>query len=712
MQAKLFRIPLIMLLTLWLPLSLAADDDEEKSEHEPPSCKYCPEDEGWIGTIDIGLARQNNDDDHFGRFDGHNEKGTEVVGNAEMFYRDEDGVFGEVFIDVISDDAATLDISGGHQGLYEVGLEYRDMPNYREHSASSPYLEAGDGELVLPSGWVPGTTTQDMTTLADDVRSTPLRTEREQTTVNFAYFPAKRWKISGYVKQEEKQGTKDFGATFGFNQTVILPLPVDYQTDNLGLSLDYNGEAFQYQLNLTTSQFKNNIHQVDWQNPYESVASDTATGQLAADSPDNEFSQLSAILGYRISDSIRISGKLASGSLKQNEKFLPYTINPSIATTALPSDNLDGKVDTSLASVQLDARPMPGFRVDASYSVSERDNQTDSYVFDPVVTDSGLGGARMSRPYSFDQNLLKIKLGYRFSSGLNLSGGIDDDTMKRDYSTVEETQDQTLWVKFKAQPVDSLDASIKLSSQDRNASDYVPLSDQDLLLDYPNANYYNNELLRMHNMADRTRNRVELELAYMASDATTLGFNVETLQDDYDDMYLGLQKGDGLIYTLSLSSMLSETLTTSLFYTHDSLESDQAGSEKLIASDPENLWVVSDSNVTDSFGVSFNWIAIEDELDIGAELSYSDFTGKVEYSAAADLPELGARLTAVSINGNYLLSEDEDMKLHFEVRYEKFQEDNWSDDGVVNSLPTLLSLGTAESDTSTTLALVSLRFKF
>ena len=701
--------PFFIVLFLIGFMSPAMAADSEENAPEPPACKYCPDDFGWSGWVEGGISVQDEDDYRFGRYNGLYDQGSNLILNGAWDYRDEDGLFVEATVSDLGLDSHRLVIEGGRQGLYELGFEIERIPNYRHDETSSPFEDSGEGQLGLAADWVRGATTSDMPELSSNLVRTPLVTERDRSGVRFSYYPEKNWEISGYIRREEKQGLQDIGATFGFSESVILPFPVDYTTDDIGLSLHYSRDKFQSQLNLTTSLFDNSLDAVSWQNPYEDAASDLAQGNMAG-APDNEFQQVSAIIAYQLQEKTRLSARLARGRMTQDAELLPYTINPSIATSALPVNSLDAQIDSTLASLQIVSQPADKLRLDASYSYSDRDNQTATNVYDGVTTDLAATGSRMNRPYSYTQKLLRLKADYRLPDNLKLSLGFDDDQMDRSYTNVEETQEQTLWGKFKAYPLDTLETTLKLSYSRRDASPFVALSDIDPLLDYPNSNYYNNELLRMHHMADRTRNKLGVELAYTTASAMMLGLQLDYFIDDYDEMYLGLQQGKGVESTASLSSMLSETLTTSMYYSYSRLVSDQQGSEKLLISDPENPWVSSDRNLSNTVGVSISWIAIEDELDIGAEFTYSDFSGEIEFENATDLPEISSILRAINVHGNYLLSKE--MTVRFEYRYEVYEEDNWNQDGAVDTLPTLLDLGEIARDDTTSLAYVSLRYSF
>ena len=129
----------------------------------------------------------------------------------------------------------------------------------------------------------------------------------------------------------------------------------------------------------------------------------------------------------------------------------------------------------------------------------------------------------------------------------------------------------------------------------------------------------------------------------------------------------------------------------------------------MLFTDPEDIWIASTSNQTDTIGLNLTWKASE-KLDLGTELAYAEFTGKVEFTNAANLPEIGSTLRTAKLHGTYQLSEE--LSIRAEYRYEKYKEDDWSKTGEVDSLATVLSLGSESLNTSTSLAFVSLRYKF
>jgi MtrB/PioB family decaheme-associated outer membrane protein len=432
------------------------------------------------------------------------------------------------------------------------------------------------------------------------------------------------------------------------------------------------------------SLFRNEHDAINWNNP----GAGPATGRIA-ESPDNQFHQLSALLGYQLSDRTRLGAKFARGRMTQDQGFLPYS-----TSAVTPTGNLNGEVDTTLAKLEINSRPMPRLRLDASYTFSDRDNGTPVHAYAYQVTDSPISlSSRLNRPYSFTQNLVRLKAGYRIGNGTDLSGGFDNDKMARTYQQAEQTEDRTIWAKLKLQPLEGLDTTLKISHADRDASAYDP------------AAYGSPEtpLMKAFEMADRARDKAGFDLGWAARDNVNVGLSLDYYKDAYKNMVLGLTEASGFTATPSLNYAINDKMSASLYYTHEKLKSEQAGQE-WIGVTPN--WVEADTNQTDTVGLSVNWKAIARKLDVGADLVYSEFTGKMRYPGYTDLPEVHSTLTALGVHGTYAFKEN--MSMRVDYRYEKYDETDWANANV----PTVLTLGAAPTNQETHLIFVSVRYAF
>lgn len=694
MTANTFPLRYALLVTALLQIypNLA---NAAKKDDDHLICEDCPDTSGKSGWVEGGIAMQSDDAYRLGRYTGYEENGAQINASGEYRYRAKDnGGYLDVRAEDLGLESRELVLEAGRQGKYDFALEYEQIPNYREADTQSPFRHAGDGVLGLPADWVPGSSTTTLPSLSGDLRKTPLQTERDRLGVKFAFIPANHWELAGHFRREEKDGVKDLGATVYFNQSAILPVPVSSQTDDFGLAAGYSGERLQARIAYDGSVFKNDFDRIAWDNPFAAVPG-VAAGQMA-DSPDNEFHQVSALVGYQLSETTRLGAKFAQGRMTQDDALLPYTVNPAIAGSALPRTRLDGEIDTTLAKLEINSRPADKLRLDASYTYSDRDNNTSVDTYDYVVTDALSGGLRQNRPYSFEQKLLRTKVGYRFGES-DLSAGFDHDQMSRTYQQVEETKDKNLWARLKIHPNERVDATFKLSHANRDASPYMSQAGE-------------HSLMRIHNLADRDRNKAGVEVAYTPNEKLSLGLDIEYLEDDYSKASLGLREATGMTSNLNITYAFNEQLTATAYYNHERLASDQAGSAWIAVPAVDAPWLASDKNLTQTVGLAFNWVAIAKKLDLGIDAVYADYSGKIQFAGATDLPQLSAILAGVGVHGVYKLKDN--LSLRAGYRYERYKESDWSKTGNVDAVSSLLGLGAAPQNYDTHLLTFAVRYEF
>jgi MtrB/PioB family decaheme-associated outer membrane protein len=696
MIVKALPKAVVLLITFCVyQLPAAAEESTAATTWEDWRCKYCPDYTGTEGWVEPGIGYQSEDSYQFGRYTGL--KDESVFGNASghIKHREEDGRYYEIRGRNLGLDSRDVQIEAGDQGNYELFLEYDQLPSLNDDTTSSPFSNSGNS-LTLPPGWVPAASTQNMTTLQQSLRDVSIETERKRLQAKFSYSPVRKWEITAHLKHEKKDGRQDLGTTFGFSETAILPVPVEYQTNELGLGIGYTGKKLQAQLAYDGSFFKedNGRGQV-WQNPFVDPSDPNGFGQLAR-APDNDYHKLSATLGYDALEHTRVNAHLAVSRLTQNESFLPYTVNPGLGAP-LPTNDLDGAVKNTLIRLGVSSRPLPRMQVNANYTFSHRDNYSSRGTYDYVVTDLfNAAVARENLPYSFKQQLFRSNAAYRLSNRSDMSLGFDYDKMERKYQEADDTEEKTLWGKLRFRPNESVDASVKYTYADRNNSNYDSVAQ----IIPPQ-----NQLMRLYNLADRTRNKVSGALSITPTSALTLGLSADYYNDDYDNTTLGLTKAKGSSYTADLSYFINENLTTTAYYTREVLKSDQAGSQGF--GNPD--WFMDDENASNTTGVGINWTAIPDKLDIGADLVYSDYTGKIDYDNTVDYPDLESTLISVRLHGTYRMKNNISVKLAY--RFEDYSEDDWAKDGIgVATLPTVLGLGADTQDNDVHVIAVSIRY--
>ena len=691
----------ILLLAFWVYLlPAAAEEPDDVAPWKDWKCKYCPdytESESWI---EPGIGYQSDDSYKFGRYTGLKDDG--LFGNASghIKHREEDGRYFDIRGRNLGLDSRDIRIEAGEQGSYKLNLEYDELPSFNDDTTASPFGKSGGNSLILPQDWVPADSTQNMTTLQQSLRDVDIKTERKRLQAKFAYNPARKWEVTARIMHEKKDGKQDLGGLIGFARTSILPVPIEYETNELGLGIGFTGKKLQAQLAYDGSFFKQDNTSVKWQNPYADPYVPNRFDGQSAQPPDNDYHKLSATLGYDVLSHTRVNAHLAIGRMSQDEDFLPFTINRGIDALPLPASDLDGEIDTTLARLGITSRPISRLQLNANYTFSDRDNETSQNPYGYVITDNFyFGTVRENLPYSFKQHLFRSSAAYRLSNRSDVSLGFDYDKMERNHQEVDNTKDKTVWGELRVRPHEILDASLKYSHADRSNSDYESV-DQ-----IPDPQ---NDAMRLFNLAERTRRKVGAAVSITPVSALTLGLSADYYKDDYDDTDLGLTEAKGTSYTADLSYFFNEDLTTTAYYTREVLKSDQAGSENFANPD----WFMDDENSTYTVGVGINWAAIPDKLDIGVDLAYSDYTGKINYdNAEDDYPDLESTLTSAQLRGTYRMKDNISLKLAY--RYEDYSEDDWARDGIgVADVPNLLGLGASTQDYDVHVITASIRYEF
>ena len=73
--------------------------------------------------------------------------------------------------------------------------------------------------------------------------------------------------------------------------------------------------------------------------------------------------------------------------MKQDDSYLPYTINGALTPFALPVNSLDGKINTFDAAVNYYTRVTEQLNLEAGYLHNEQDNDTSRYTYDYIIAD-------------------------------------------------------------------------------------------------------------------------------------------------------------------------------------------------------------------------------------------------------------------------------------------------------------------------------------
>jgi len=665
-------------------------------------CKYCAFEEGFSGEVEVGAGYVSDSSFKFGEYNGLYDEGGYFIGNAIARYRDEDAYYMDLFIRDLGLEKRSIGIEGGKQGKYKLFLRYDEIPHYITETAQTPYLGTGSNSLTLPLNWDRATTTAGMTDLDSSLRQVDLKTKRKRVDVGMAYTPSK-WEYKLKYRHEVKDGQIATAGSFFFDAAQLIK-PIDYVTDQVDASIFYNSERMQTSLAYYGSFFKNNNNSLTWDNAFEATGANALVGlpdagQLAL-APDNQFNQFVLAGGFHVTEGTLASAEIAMGRMEQNDSFLPYTTNGLVGVNQLPSNSLNGVVDTLTAFIKLESSVSENWHLHAAYTYNDRDNKTPQLTFNSwVSTDIGVGGSRTTLPYSFTQNDLKLQADYRVVRSTKLGFGYNYDTIERTYQEVDETKENTLWASATVRAIDT-DLIFKVAQARRDVSNYTPVPEIQ-----PPAE---NPLLRKYNMADRDRTLSKMHVSILPYEGLTLGFSLDYATDDYTDSLIGLTAGSELGVHADAAMQLAEATNLHFFVGQQKLKSSQAGSQTLSTPD----WYADNNDTITTAGIGLTHM-INEQLDIGADFTVSRSVGEVTVTSGSPsvFPDNVTNLDSLKLYANYKIKEA--ISLYLGYWYESYDSSNWALDGVApDTIPTVLSLGIQSPSYDVSVVAVSLRYQF
>jgi MtrB/PioB family decaheme-associated outer membrane protein len=175
-----------------------------------------------------------------------------------------------------------------------------------------------------------------------------------------------------------RQGAIPFGGTFGFNNAVELPVPVDTRATDVQTALEWANRAGMVRIGWDGSSFDNNVESVTWDNPLRfgpDVAGTPSQGRMAL-WPANSLNYVHATGAVSTPWRGRLTGYAALGRGRSNEDLLPFTINTAIAPVALTRSTAAAENQMTIGQLTFAIRPARLVSVNARYRYSDVDVQT------------------------------------------------------------------------------------------------------------------------------------------------------------------------------------------------------------------------------------------------------------------------------------------------------------------------------------------------
>jgi len=681
--------------TLLLPAAALAQVDTSEWK-----CEYCPFDDGYRADVDAGVLYVSDDAARFGNGTGLDEKGAYVDFSGTGHYR-KDGTEVSWYAEDLGTSSRVLNISAGRPGQFEVGLDYSELPYRLFDNTSTVFASTGSGVLSLPANWVAAGTTAGFTAL--DASLVPVNIEKDRQIIEFgaSYLPTSKVKLYADYSRQQRDGVSVMSGS-RFTQGAFLPRPVDDFTDQINAGARFSVGALNLGLAYYGSFYRNDLDSLTWDNPYTTTPG-AEQGRLALE-PDNDFQQLSLTGVYRAATfNTVVAFSTAVGRGEQNAIFLPYTINTTLPTVALPIPSLDGQVDTSNYALTITSRPHKRANIKFSYRFDERDNRTPVSTWSRVITDTfPNGGTETNIPYSFERAKLNLSGTLKLLDTVKVSAGYDRTELDRDFQEVARQTEDNGWGKVRWRPTSYLEASFRGGASTREIDEY----NTDLAISLGQ-----NPLLRKYNLAYRYREFAEFTLsASMPQQPVSVGVSYLFADDSYSQSELGITDSEENRISVDFNWAVSDKASFYLNAGSESIDATQLGSETLLGP----TWQATHEDAFTHYGGGFRIVELSEKIDVTLDYTHSDGQTEILFAgqsvSSVPLPDLESTMDSLRLSMNYNASERMDINLG--LRYERFETADWALDGVQpDTIPVVLTMGADAYDYDVWVVGIGVRYR-
>jgi len=614
-------------------------------------------------------ASQTNSIAQFERY-GKIPKGP-VVPEANLSYVSGDGHF---VMDAHAKDVAQDDQSYklhlGQPGVHDFQFVWDQIPYLASTSGKTLFNTSNPTNLTVPNAVrstlqgdsAPWTVSNN--TINSNVRQIELKTERDIARVVYGFKPDPAWDFRVSYTHEDKTGTQALGTVmnnpFAGGGAIIVPEPIDYTTQTVSATAQYMGlygdnKHYNVGFIYTGSLFNNHNQSVTFDNPFRlsapnpigspsnPVGNGDNTGNLGRDSlyPDNYANRFGLTAGVDLPFDSRYMGTVTYNMMRQNQDFIPKTINPTIATTALPATSLHGKINTLLINNVLNTNYTDDLSSTLRYRYYDVNNQTPELLFSDYVIGDGQLNSEDIRSLSagYTQQDASADVTWRALDWLTLGAGYawqHYDRTRRDANVTNENSGK---VSLDASPLDWLHLRASYLLAYRRYDNYDALTYVGVPM-YPpvGAGFTQSPLMRVLDMANRNRQKVQATLEVSTPlEGLTVTPTGSWEQNKYSDGStsggdLGLKQDTSWTAGVEVAYAATSDMSIMAGYLHENTNRALVNSDVFacggVVGNTACNWGSRLHDIVDTVYAGANFQLIPDSLSLRVSYSYSQAIGQ------------------------------------------------------------------------------------
>jgi MtrB/PioB family decaheme-associated outer membrane protein len=550
---------------------------------------------------------------------------------------------------------------------------------------------------------------------------------------------------------EARRGTRAAGTAFGFGTIVETPEPIQYRTQDYGLTAEYTRGSALVRGSFHYNEFTNTIQTETFDNPFRATDASDASAYQAPGSasiggasfgrvslpPDNKA--VTGSLGFlvKFKGRSRLSADASLGQWTQDSPFMPMTSNTAVVVPnqGLPG-SLGGEIKTFSFNTAVTSQPVDHLRLVGRFRRYDLSNDTPripfpvGYVrFDAVFEDI----PRITVPYGYTADVLTLAASYDFGPA-TVEGGYRMDGWDRTFRETEKTTQNVGFVKVDVRAAGwlVLHATAEKGSrsfdhldieQSEHASFLEPGSPANLLAVHPDTPQTDGTPLcpagtvcnLRYDQADRDLDRYGAH-AELTPDGgtTTLTLSYIKGKDDYKENLFGLINADNEAMTAEVDFTPTDRVNVYGFYSRENISTFQRGRQSgaTVSNNRLDDWTSAVEDTVDSIGGGATLGVVKDKADLKLYGNYQKVDGNNDITSPPGGAPQNARRTVGGVAGIPLFDDTKIYTLGAELAYRATQQltvgvGGWYESyrlqdsntvGLANFVPASFFLAAADSD--------------
>ena len=413
-------------------------------------------------------------------------------------------------------------LEGGKYEAFKYSLFYDEIPHNITYGASALYPGAGTNSLGIAPVSANATVAQLNAApkyVFDYAVGRKNYGATAEVSLNSPFF------FSARAERNETKGTMPLGTYFSTSGNIKeVPLPVDYQTDNLYLETGYRAKNLIATIDGTLSRF----HE---ETPTQILAF-TNVSQYLTVPPSNDYFKIGGSVKYDI-PLFKSTLMVRSSYSKLTSEFNLFDPAAAVAIGAGNFTNFKGEHVYTTASAALTSQPIE--KLDTRLFVNYLDKNNESNTGFSYRTDNTaalLTG--VTEGFEYHKINGGLDLGYKLPAKTKVSAGYEYQKLERALrGDAPETVDHSAYLQVKNDLLHWMSAKVRYQFLDR-ISDFNPPADPAVLAEQYAAYF------RPADAATKMQHTTKLGLDFEPLDNVTFGLEYAFKYADFRDSFLGV----------------------------------------------------------------------------------------------------------------------------------------------------------------------------